>query len=362
MTVAFRVAASARIGFGHLVRATRLARALGVPPRVSIRGTEAARETGRRLGARLLEGSARALIRPGLSLLVIDDPSQRAALPWLRAARRAGVPVASIHDVGIAPLASDLAVDGSLGAGRVGGLGTSVDACRLGPAYAVLSPDLAARRGGRAKGLRHDATVVVGLGGGRQAAAGVSIVRHLRDGLRGRPRLSGVRVLLSLGLDSHATRGGRGLPAGAVVVAPSRFRAALERATVAVVAGGTTLYEACALGTPVVAVPVVPGQSSTVRRFVRAGLAAGARVGPAAVGSDRWGRTIAAAALDLLADADRRAALSARGPRVIDGRGATRVAQAIAGLLRAGRPTRTTTTTRRTTTATQTQTGTRTTQ
>jgi spore coat polysaccharide biosynthesis predicted glycosyltransferase SpsG len=119
------------------------------------------------------------------------------------------------------------------------------------------------------------------------------------------------------------------------MLAPRRFRAALEQATVAVVAGGTTLYEACALGTPVIAVPVVPGQATTVRRFVRAGLAAGARPrSGAAVGSDRWGQAIAAAALDLLADADRRAALSARGPRVIDGRGAQRVAQAIAGLVR----------------------------
>ena len=58
---------------------------------------------------------------PDLALLVIDDPSRAAATPWLRAARRAGVPVVSLHDVGIAPLASDLAVDGSLGARRVDG-------------------------------------------------------------------------------------------------------------------------------------------------------------------------------------------------------------------------------------------------
>ena len=139
--VVFRVAASPRIGFGHLVRAIHLASALGVPPRVSIRGTvdadgDSPPSRRRRAAAR----SRDAVRAPDLALLVIDDPSRAAATPWLRAARRAGVPVASLHDVGIAPLASDLAIDGSLGARRVDGLGVDAAACRLGPAYAVLPP------------------------------------------------------------------------------------------------------------------------------------------------------------------------------------------------------------------------------
>jgi spore coat polysaccharide biosynthesis predicted glycosyltransferase SpsG len=335
VTVAFRVAASARIGFGHLVRATRLARALGVPPCVSLRGTAGARETGRRLGVRLLDGAAPAVIRSGLRLLVIDDPSRRAALPWLRAARRAGVPVASIHDAGIAPLPSDLAIDGSLGARRVRGLGIEAAACRLGPAYAVLSADLSARRVGAAGRASRPPTILVGLGGGGQARAGLSVARHLADALQSAAAPNRVRVLLSLGLDSAANAGRWELPPGTALVAPARFRAALERATVAVVAGGTTLYEACALGTPVVAVPVVPGQATTVRRFVRAGLAAGARAPRGdRVGSSRWGRAVAIAALDLVADAGRRSMLGAAGPRAIDGRGAARVVRALAPLLR----------------------------
>jgi spore coat polysaccharide biosynthesis predicted glycosyltransferase SpsG len=347
VTVAFRVAASARIGFGHLVRAIRLARALGVPPCVSIRGPAAARETGRRLGARLLDGAAPALVRPGLGLLVIDDPSRRAALPWLRAARRAGVAVASMHDVGIAPLPSDLAVDGSLDARRVRGLGVDAAACRLGPAYAVLPTDRPPRRAPAARRGGPGPTILIGLGGGRQARAGLSIARHLAGAL---PRGDGprrVRVLLSLGLDPAIASGRFDLPTGTSIVPPSRFRAALAGATVAVVAGGTTLYEACALGTAVVAVPVVPGQATAVRRFVRAGLAAAAhpRRGDA-VGSRRWGQAVAAAALDLVSDAGRRSMLSAAGRRAIDGRGAARVAQALAPLM--GGTTRTTTRTRTT--------------
>jgi spore coat polysaccharide biosynthesis predicted glycosyltransferase SpsG len=140
--------------------------------------------------------------------------------------------------------------------------------------------------------------------------------------------------LLSLGLGSGDPAPRPDLPAGVTVVAPPRFRQALAEATVAVVAGGTTLYEACALGTPVVAVPVVPGQAAPVRRFVRAGLAVGTgRFRAGAVGSERWGRAAAEAASGLLTDAARRAVLARRGLAAIDGRGAERVAGAIALLL-----------------------------
>ena len=46
VAVVFRVAAGPRLGFGHLVRCRAIARALGVEPRVSIRGTAATRRAG----------------------------------------------------------------------------------------------------------------------------------------------------------------------------------------------------------------------------------------------------------------------------------------------------------------------------
>jgi len=274
-----------------------------------------------------------AVIGPRLALLVIDDPSRTAALPWLRAARRAGVPVASIHDVGLAPIASDLAIDGSLGARRVRGLGRAAAACRLGPGYAILSPVLA-RLGRRRRRVAARPSVLVGLGGGEQAAAGIRVARQLRTRLDGRPGLSRARVLLSLGLGSPGKAAARPLPAGIDIVSPAAFRATLAQATVAVVAGGTTLYETCALGTPAVAVAVVRGQATTVRRFVRAGLVAAPNLPSAAVGEASWGEAAARAALDLLSDGPRRDELSRRGRRAIDGDGAARVAAAIAELLR----------------------------
>jgi spore coat polysaccharide biosynthesis predicted glycosyltransferase SpsG len=106
-------------------------------------------------------------------------------------------------------------------------------------------------------------------------------------------------------------------------VAPSRGLAEeLTRATVAVVGGGVSLYEACALGVPSVGVPVVPGQAPTVRAFARQGAAVGMPLRAS-------GRTTAAAVVRLLDDPDRRAALRRRSMRLVDGQGARRAAAAV---------------------------------
>lgn len=324
----FRVAASERIGYGHLTRALHLAAALAVPPLVSVRGSTAARATARSRGARLLAAAtAAAALGDRPDLLVLDDPSRRAAAPWFRAARRRGIPVVSLHDLGIAALPSDLAFDPSLGARRVAGLGRSADACRLGPRFAVLAPAIARQRARRR--APRQPSIVIGLGGGRHAAAGIGVARLLREALAADCDLSGVRVRLSLGFNRDAAAT---LPPGVEGIPTDRFREALAAATVAVVAGGTTLYEACALGAPAVAVPVVPAQAPAVRRFGRAGLAVPV-LAARPVGSAAWAEVVSAAALRLLRDAGRRRTQAARGRRAIDGRGAERAAREVRRLL-----------------------------
>ena len=129
------------------------------------------------------------------------------------------------------------------------------------------------------------------------------------------------------------------MPTGVERLAPQRLRRELARASLAVVGGGTTLYETCALGTPAVAVAVVRGQRATVAAFAGAGLVvapggtAGSRVGSARMGSVKWGVTVAAAAWTLWGDRRARRALSAAARAAIDGRGAGRVAGAIAKVL-----------------------------
>jgi hypothetical protein len=98
----------------------------------------------------------------------------------------------------------------------------------------------------------------------------------------------------------------------------------LRDATLAVVAGGITLYEACAMGVPTLAVPVVDLQRRPVEAMVRLGAATS--VDGAGNAPPEPARVVRRA-LELLGQTSRRRSLSRRGQAVVDGRGASRVAR-----------------------------------
>lgn len=309
LRVLFRVAAGPRLGFGHLVRATVLARAMGVEMVVSLRGSAEARRTAKRLGCRVVPGPARALLptmRP--DILVIDDPSGRAAAAWCRSGRSEGVPVASVHDLGIAYCGADLTIDGSvtLAGGRPDG------PALLGPRYAILGP-----RSERV--ARRSRAVLVALGGGPRAGVALALARAIRSAC------PDVAVRVAAG---YAPTRPRPVVAGVTWLGPQRgLGRELARASVAVVAGGCTLYEALRDGTPTVAVSVVPAQRPTIRACASAGAALDG--GPAAASAAV--RRLVARLLD---DAGLRRQIGATGRSLIDGRGAARVARAVATLAR----------------------------
>ena len=313
-TVAFRVAAGPRQGFGHLVRATVLARRLGVTSVVSPRGGAAAARIARSLGCRVVRGRPADVLRAsGAGLLVLDDPVTHAARPWRLAAARAGVPVASLHDLGRGHVAADLTVDGSLSRRR----GTP-RATLCGPAFCILDPRV---RRSRRPGRRPQ--VVIALGGGPRATAGRRLARAIR---RRRPD---VTVHVAPGFVRPITGEQRRRVDGPM--SPARLLDELARATVAITGGGVTLYEACAMGVPVVAVAVVAGQRPTVRAFVRRRLAVAGGEG------GTMERRAASAVLRLLDDPRRRRSLSREGRRRFDGLGAVRVAAALRALMRRDR-------------------------
>lgn len=315
----FRVAAGPRLGFGHLRRATVLAGLLERPCALSIRGAAAVRGPWRAAPATpaaALEG-----LRP--RLLVIDDPHAGHARVWLRAARRAGVPCASVHDLGLAPVASDLAVDGSLV--RPSSRSWPASAVLEGPAFAVLGLDGAGRARSRAVS-RRPLRIVLSLGGGVHARRLLAFARALRAAL------PDARLVVPAGLHGAATLSAQ-VPGLGVIPAPDGLGPVLVSADLAVLAGGVTLYEAAALGVPVVAVPVVAAQRPTVRAFVRHRLAVTV---PPARDLIELARLVAQRARRLGADVDLRRTMRARGPALIDGRGAERVARAFVHLAEAG--------------------------
>lgn len=312
--VVFAVAAGPRLGFGHLLRSRSLARALDVPWQVYLRGTRGTHQAARRLGARLLPQAGG---RIDARLLVVDDPSPREAARWVACARRAQVPVATVHDLGLGEVASDLIVDGSVHQSPARRHGPAL----RGPAYAILDPAIAVTRMTPAASAR----VLITLGGGahvRRLAAGLCAALGER-----RPDLD-IRVAGGFTAVCAAT-----LPLGRWIDVPDGLADELAHATVAIVAGGVTLSEACALGVPAVGVAVTDAQQLTVRALARVGAVVdGGRLRP----DPRCLRTVADHTVELLSAAARRRQLSRTASRLIDGHGAHRVAARLRAMMTGG--------------------------
>ncbi len=99
------------------------------------------------------------------------------------------------------------------------------------------------------------------------------------------------------------------------------FISALAEAELLVAGYGHTLLEAAHLGVPAVAIPTRPEHQVHAEAFLQHGTAVLATP-----------ETAARFAVELLEDRERYAAMSERGPQLVDGRGAERVAQALRDL------------------------------
>ena len=312
--VLFRVAAGPRLGFGHLVRCRTIGAALGVRPVVSLRGTVGAARVAASLGLRLAGPLQTALRNVRPSLLVVDDPSLRWVARSIAAARRVGIATASLHDLGIALSDADLTIDGSIAPGRA-----DLASVR----FAVLDRqlmDLAPRRSARFD----RPTVVVAFGGGSRRRLTTAVARAIAR------RCPEADVRVAYGFAACAA-----VPEHAHIrsLDPARgFRKNLASATVAVLAGGVTLYEACALGVPAVGVSIVRAQRKAVAGLARQGAVIdGGRARSTTATAVRIARLV----VGLLDDATRRKRLSRAGRQIVDGRGATRVAAALRALINA---------------------------
>ncbi|HEY6362336.1 MAG TPA: hypothetical protein VIX63_14590 [Vicinamibacterales bacterium] len=338
--VIFVVAAGPRIGFGHLVRCRSLARALGVAPVVVLRGSPDTRRRAAAGGLQLVNlRSDDELRRLDPQVIVVDDPWPAAVVAWVRRARRAGVPVATIHDLAIAAIESDLVIDGSVHSPR--GIDGRFGSVR-GPSYAILDPRVRAAR----ERLTRPASrrVLIALGGGRRFALAARLAEAIAA------RIDGVQIRVAGGFTG--ARGAPALSRATWVETKDGLTGELSAASVAVLAGGVTLYEACALGAPAVAVALSPAQHMTIRAMARRGAAVDAgplyRNIPAEAGShsrrDSTIARVARAVEQLLRDPAARRRLALNGRRLVDARGAARVAArlrqlptAVAGRLRARR-------------------------
>jgi spore coat polysaccharide biosynthesis predicted glycosyltransferase SpsG len=319
LRILFRAAAGPRRGFGHLVRCRSLARALGVRPLIALRGGPRVIETAVALGCDVVRGSASRVLS-GLEpdVLIVDDPIAENARRWIRAARRVGSLVVSIHDLGLGCFDADLVIDGSITRNARARNGVTL----AGPKYAVLDPSLGRSVRPQPDDQERDPySVLVALGGGPRAELAHDIAEAIVDANpQARVRIAGGFVGISR---EEATR--------IAWIGPSRsLHEEMARASVAVVGGGVSLYEACAHGVAAVGVPVVKAQRPTVAAFVKRGAARGVirgRVTP---------QSVAAECAELLTDEAMRRHMARMGQRLIDGRGAFRAAAAVTQLARMG--------------------------
>ena len=331
-SVVFRVAGGPRRGFGHIVRALSLAKAMQVAPRMSVRGTAETKKVAHRLGAWVKEQSLASVLAKGdVRLLVIDDPDAHAAADALALARKHGAMVASIHDLGLAPIASDLAIDGSLAMLRK--VWPATDAL-LGPRYTVLDPSLLTDGAFLGQSMRAQSEgrlrVLVSFGGGPRVTMGLRIARAIADANED------VWVTLAAGFSARPIQTGHARVR--LLESPSWLRSELARMDVAVLAGGVTLYEAALLGVPTVSVAIVAAQMPTIRAFERVGasIAAGCAAPGDRAATERTHAKAVQAVGALLADEDKRRAMAVQGQQQIDGRGALRVAAALKRLMEQG--------------------------
>ncbi|MCC5996828.1 MAG: UDP-2,4-diacetamido-2,4,6-trideoxy-beta-L-altropyranose hydrolase [Oceanicaulis sp.] len=327
-----RCDAGAALGAGHLMRCLTLANAL------SARGWSAEFLCRDAPGAGLerVSGAGFALHR-----LPDDQPGHvRAALEagppgWLivdhydldaafeRAVCPPGWRVMVIDDLANRDHDCALLLDQTPGRAAGDYDGLVPDGCtRLtGPDYALLRPDFAAARPEalRAGPLRH---VLVAMGGADPANATGAVL----DALAGRGGLA-VTVVLGGGaphLDDVARKAAARGGAGRLVVECRDMAALMTGQDLAIGAGGMSALERAAIGLPSLIVTLADNQFLAARSLH----AAGAAMLIGDVRAPGWAEAIGPA-LDALADPAPRTAMARAGLALVDGRGASRVAEAL---------------------------------
>ena len=324
--VAFVTDAGGEAGLGHFKRCAALARALGARGCAVDALVSGPRDAGLAAVApglavtpldwwgapgRVLE----AVAGRGVEAFVVDSYHTDEAL--LATLRRAALVVA-IDDLADRPLPVDAVVNGAWHAERLVYRVETATRRLLGPRYALLDRAFAeaparviAERVGR---------VLVTLGGATPAAETALAVAAVRAAL------PAARLDVLGGLVPAGAAAAPGVTRHGAV--PS-LRPLLLAADLAVTAGGMTLYECLATGTPAVAVGLADNQRPNLEHLGAAGLVVTADFA-----------TLTPAVARVAADRALRERLGAAGRGAIDGGGADRVADELARLLAARTPAR----------------------
>lgn len=287
------------VGLGHLSRCLALAQAL--------------REHGARAVFLTSDPDCRAWVRrQGFASApwkdeawdaMISDSYRLSAADLARLRRQAGVWLA-LDDLGRPPKGADLVLNGSAGASTLGYPRSR--RFLLGPRYSPLRREY--WRPARKRVKARIENLLITSGGGDVPEA--SLLARVRSILP--------EAILHVVVGPFAKAA---LRDATLHRAPATLKPLMELCDAAVSAGGHTLYELAALGTPTVGVILAGNQAPNVRALARKGLLLSAGSALRRGLGER-----VAAALAKLEPASARRRMSAAQRRLVDGQGARRVA------------------------------------
>lgn len=258
----------------------------------------------------------------GAGAVVIDGPGFGPA--YVAGLADRGLTVASLDDLGAAPLPTSIVVNHNLGAEDLADCYPAAAVRLLGRRFHLLRNEFRRQPAGGPP-LRDDARrVLITMGGSDPAGATARVLAAI-----GGPGLE-LMVVLGPGFRRDrqferalAIADARGHDV-AIADQPPELPALMAACDVAISAAGGTLAELGYLGRPTLALAIAPDQIANARRHAAAELAACGRPISALTDAE-----LTASIAGLLADLPRRRHLRERAAAATDGRGAERVAAAL---------------------------------
>jgi UDP-2,4-diacetamido-2,4,6-trideoxy-beta-L-altropyranose hydrolase len=244
---------------------------------------------------------------------------------YLGRLREAGLFVVAIDDLACYPFPCQMVVNGNADAYQLSYVSSSGDtAFLLGPQYSLLNPEFWNMPH---RVVRHTVrNVFVTLGGADPYNLTPKLLGLLNNIEYDFSVTAVVGPYFANSIDVEAMVKECRRPVR-VIRNPDSLGDLVLESDLAISGGGQTLYELACVGCPTVAVRIAANQEGQLKVFKESGFL---RVGGHA-DEHTIIDTIGDAVLSLLPDLKARAAMSASGRRLIDGKGAMRVAQAILG-------------------------------
>jgi spore coat polysaccharide biosynthesis predicted glycosyltransferase SpsG len=230
-----------------------------------------------------------------------------------------GIPVVSIHDLGLNLLDSDIVIDGSILPPCDDDLPPNAE-CYIGTEYMVLGSFYGGLHQLKKPVRNTIRSIYVNLGGGNSEKYFPKVLEGLRLWSQ-EAEVVGVPGFVPWGQENLCGRDWHPLH---FRWASSNIEQILFEADLAITAGGISAYEALCTGTPLLSLSYDPLQQATISAL--AGKGACVSLGPGdALDPLRLSETLSTVNSDL----DMRKSLSIRGRQLVDGKGARRVAQII---------------------------------